>query len=62
MPTAEFWVRGILHIDDPAGNEDAQPGQEKVLHFYGWETTLQVVGEMRWKRKHSKQRKYDIWS
>lgn len=40
MSTAEFRVRGILHIDDPAGDEDAQPCQEKVFHLDGWETTL----------------------
>lgn len=40
MPTAEFRVRRILHVDDPAGDEDAQPCQEKVLHLNGWETTL----------------------
>lgn len=40
VPTAEFRVRGILHVDDPAGDEDAQPCQEKVLHLNGWETTL----------------------
>lgn len=40
MPAAELRVGGILHVDDPAGNEDAQPCQQKVLHLDGWETTL----------------------
>ncbi len=40
MPAAQFRIRGILHVDDPAGNKDAQPCQEKVLHFNGWEATL----------------------
>lgn len=47
MPTADFRVRGILHVDDPAGNEDAQPCQKKVLHLNGWETTLWEEGN-RW--------------
>lgn len=50
MPPTKLRVGGILHVDDPAGNEDAQPCQEKVLHLDGWQTTL-------WKgdrRKHSK--------
>lgn len=45
MPTAEFRVRGILHVDNPAGDEDTQPCQEKVLHLDGWETTLQTFGQ-----------------
>ncbi len=40
MPAAQFRVGGILHVDDPAGDEDAQPCQEKVLHFNGRETAL----------------------
>lgn len=40
VPAAELGVRGILHVDDPAGDEDAQPGQEEVLHLNGWEATL----------------------
>lgn len=40
MPTAQFGVRGVLHVDDPAGDEDAQPCQEKVLHLNGWEAAL----------------------
>lgn len=40
MPTAEFRVGGILHVDDPAGDEDAQPRQEKVLHLDSWKATL----------------------
>lgn len=44
VPAAEFRVGGILHIDDPAGNEDAHPCQEKVLHLNGWETTLRGSG------------------
>lgn len=45
MPTAELRVGGILHVDDPAGDEDAQPCQEEVLHLNGRETTLWRVGE-----------------
>ena len=41
MPAAEFRVGGILHVDDPAGDEDAQPCQEEVLHLDSWETTLE---------------------
>ena len=48
MPTAEFRVRCILHVDDPAGDEDAQPYQEKVLHLNGRETTLWRVGGKGW--------------
>lgn len=40
MPTAEFGVRGILHVDDPAGDEDAQPCQQEILHLNGWEAIL----------------------
>ena len=40
MPTAEFSVRSILHVDDPADDEDTQPGQEKVLHLDSRKTTL----------------------
>ena len=44
MPAAEFRVGGILHVDDPAGDEDAQPCQEEVLHLDSWETTLEEGG------------------
>lgn len=52
VPAAELRVRGILHIEHPAGDENAQPCQEKVLHLNGWETALVVgrdkrVGEKR---------------
>lgn len=40
VPTAEFGVRCILHVEDPAGDEDAQPCQEEVLDLNGWETAL----------------------
>lgn len=40
MPAAEFRVGCILHVEDPAGDEDAQPCQEEVLDLDGWETTL----------------------
>lgn len=40
VPAAEFRVRGILHIEHPAGDENAQPCQEKVLHLNGWESAL----------------------
>lgn len=40
MSTAKLRVGGILHVDDPAGNEDTQPCQEKVFHLDGWKTTL----------------------
>lgn len=40
VPTAEFGVRCILHVEDPAGDEDAQPCQEEVLDLKGWETAL----------------------
>lgn len=40
VPAAEFRVRCILHVEDPAGDEDAQPCQEEVLDLNGWETTL----------------------
>lgn len=43
VPAAELRVRSILHIEHPAGDENAQPCQEKVLHLDGWETVL-VVG------------------
>lgn len=42
MPTAEFGVRGILHVDDPAGDEDAQPCQQEIFHLNGWEAILWV--------------------
>lgn len=35
VTTAEFRVRGILHVKDPAGDEDTQPDQEQVLHLDG---------------------------
>lgn len=40
MPTAQLRVGGILHVDDPADDEDAQPCQQKVLHFNSWKATL----------------------
>lgn len=45
VPAAELRVRGILHIEHPAGDENAQPRQEKVLHLNGWETALVVGGD-----------------
>lgn len=40
VPATQLSVRGILHVDDPADDENAQPGEEKVLHLDGRETTL----------------------
>lgn len=40
MPTAEFRVGCILHVEDPAGDQDAQPCQEEILDPNGWETAL----------------------
>lgn len=60
MPAAELGVRGILHVDDPAGDEDAQPCQEKVLNLNGWETILWQGGRKgteEEKKNDSEQRK-----
>ena len=54
MPAAEFRVRGVLHVDDPAGDQDAQPCQEKVLHLNGRETTLQQGQEKRNRKRWAK--------
>ena len=57
MSAAELRVRRILHVEDPAGDEDAQPGQEKVLHLDGWETTLWRVDGKK-KRRDSQSYKH----
>lgn len=51
MPAAQLRVGGVLHVDDPAGDEDAQPGQEEILHLNGWQTSLMRVRGMGWIRK-----------
>lgn len=45
VPTTQLSVGRILHVDDPADDENAQPGEEKVLHLDGRETTLWSAGE-----------------
>lgn len=45
MSTAELGIRSILHVDNPAEDEDAQPSQEEVLHLNGREATLQTFGQ-----------------
>lgn len=53
VPAAELRVGGVLHVDDPADDEDAQPCQEEVLHLNGWETTLRGG---RWEKDY-----YYLW-